>query len=71
LKFANKNTRVDDFFTSYFTKLSGSDKLLEQFKEGIPISDIRAGWKSDLKQFMNKRKQYLIYEDFTEERIGK
>ncbi|MFP4620355.1 MAG: exo-beta-N-acetylmuramidase NamZ domain-containing protein [Bacteroidales bacterium] len=71
LKFAYKNTRVDDFFTSYFTKLSGSDKLLEQFKEGIPISDIRAGWKSDLKQFMNKRKQYLIYEDFTEKRIGK
>jgi len=65
VKFAYENIPVEDFFTSYFKKLSGTDELLKQLKAGKSISAIRKGWKKDLNQFMNKREQYLIYKDFT------
>jgi len=64
LKFAYENTPVDDFFTSYFKKLSGNERLLNQIKNGTSVREIRGGWEAKREQFMEKREKYLIYEDF-------
>ncbi len=65
LTFAYKNIPEDDFFRPYFKKLSGNNTLLKQIKNGTSVTEIRAGWKAERGQFMEKRKKYLIYEDFT------
>lgn len=65
LMFAYRNTPTDEFFRPYFKKLAGNDELLKQIKKGRSIQEIRADWEDGLEQFMNKRQQYLIYEDFT------
>lgn len=65
LKFAYNNTPEDEFFRPYFKKLAGNDELLKRIKKGKSIQEIRACWEDGLEQFMNKREQYLIYEDFT------
>ncbi|MEZ5197999.1 MAG: DUF1343 domain-containing protein [Bacteroidales bacterium] len=54
----------DDFFTAYFEKLAGSDKLKNQINEGFSEDEIRASWKNDLNEFKKIRKKYLLYPDF-------
>ena len=50
-----------EFFTSYFDKLAGTDKLRKQIEEGMTEGEIRKSWESDLKTFKNIRKKYLLY----------
>ncbi|MBN2174189.1 MAG: DUF1343 domain-containing protein [Bacteroidales bacterium] len=52
------------FFTPYFTKLAGTDKLEQQIKEELSEEQIRATWQEDLKKFKIIRKKYLLYPDF-------
>ena len=54
----------NDFFTPYFDKLAGTDKLRKQIIEGNPEDEIRESWENDLNNFRQIRKKYLIYTDF-------
>jgi uncharacterized protein YbbC (DUF1343 family) len=52
----------DRFFTGYFNTLAGTSELREQIEAGWDESRIRASWKPDLEQFLEKRARYLIYD---------
>jgi len=54
----------DDFFTSYFVKLAGTENLQTQIIEGKSEKEIRESWQDDLNKFRQIRKKYLIYTDF-------
>ncbi len=54
--------RVDPFFTPYFDKLAGTDKLRKQIKNGRKPSEIRKSWQEDLEAFRQVRQKYLLYE---------
>jgi len=55
--------RKDEFFTSYFDKLAGTDALRIQIEAGWSEKQIRASWEEDLQSYMAKRSNYLIYEE--------
>ena len=55
--------RKEEFFTSYFELLSGTDKLRKQVEAGWDESRIRASWQGELEQYKLKRSKYLIYEE--------
>ena len=54
----------DDFFTPYFVKLAGTDKLQLQIESGLPEEEIRQSWQQGLIEFKKIRKKYLLYTDF-------
>ncbi len=54
----------DVFFTPYFEKLAGTDRLRKQIEEGLTEEQIRASWQEDLEAFKKIRKKYLLYNDF-------
>ena len=54
----------DDFFTSFFDKLAGTDKLRKQIIEGKTEDEIRDSWQPKIEEFKNVRKKYLLYPDF-------
>lgn len=60
----NKLDKPGDFFLPFFTNLTGTKELKKQIIEGKSISEIRESWSEDLDQFMQKRANYLLYEDF-------
>lgn len=49
------------FFTSFFTKLAGTETLRQQIESGMSESEIRDSWKDGLTEFKKVRKKYLIY----------
>jgi uncharacterized protein YbbC (DUF1343 family) len=49
------------FFTSYFTKLSGSDQLRKQIEAGMTEEQIRKSWEPALSEFKTIRAKYLLY----------
>jgi len=61
--YENLNRR-EDFFNSYFTKLAGTENLIERIKEGDDVFTIAAGWSEDVENFKEIRKKYLLYPDF-------
>jgi len=50
-----------EFFTPYFDKLAGSDRLRKQIEHGMTEGDIRKSWESELRTFKNIRQKYLLY----------
>lgn len=54
----------DKFFTSFFTKLSGTTKLKEAVKNNETEEQIRKTWKPAIDAFQKIRKKYLLYPDF-------
>jgi uncharacterized protein YbbC (DUF1343 family) len=55
----------DSFFrASSFNRLSGTDVLMQQIKDGKTEEEIRKSWEPKLSEFKAIRKNYLIYEDF-------
>ncbi len=54
----------NEFFTSYFTLLAGTDQLQKQIEEGWNEKKIRKSWKADLDDFKKTREKYLLYPDF-------
>jgi len=50
------------FFTDYFNKLAGTDKLRKQIEAGMSEKEIRATWEKDLKAFKKIREKYLLYD---------
>lgn len=57
----NEYPNKDKFFTSFFDKLAGTDKLRKQIIDAKSEQEIRASWKNDLDKFKIIRKKYLIY----------
>ncbi len=55
--------RKEEFFTSYFDKLAGTDALRIQVEAGWDENRIRAGWEEELHAFRVRRSNYLIYEE--------
>ena len=53
-----------DFFTPYFDKLAGTDKMRLMIEAGKPEKEIRDSWRGDLSQFKEIRKKFLLYPDF-------
>jgi uncharacterized protein YbbC (DUF1343 family) len=50
-----------DFFTPYFDKLAGTDRLRTDILNGVPEQEIRRSWEIDLAKFSLTRKKYLLY----------
>jgi uncharacterized protein YbbC (DUF1343 family) len=55
--------RKEEFFTSYFSTLAGTDKLRKMVEDGWDEERIRASWQTDLAKYKLKRREYLIYEE--------
>jgi uncharacterized protein YbbC (DUF1343 family) len=49
------------FFTPFFDKLAGTDKLMKQIVEGKSEAEIRESWSAGLSKFSGIRKKYLLY----------
>mgnify|MGYP001291416335 FL=1 len=56
-----RTSNKSEFFSSFFTKLAGTEKLQKQIEQGMSSEEIQTSWQEDLSNFKNKRKQYLIY----------
>jgi uncharacterized protein YbbC (DUF1343 family) len=56
----------DSFFlkSNSFNRLSGTDLLMQQIKDGKSEIEIRKSWEPKLSEFKVIRKKYLLYEDF-------
>ncbi|TXB67382.1 DUF1343 domain-containing protein [Vicingus serpentipes] len=61
--YKNANDK-DNFFSSSFNLLAGSDELQTQLKNGLTEKEIKASWQDGLAQFKETRKKYLLYKDF-------
>ncbi len=61
-----KDYGKEDFFSNprFFDLLAGSDQLRNQILDNYSVLQIKNSWKQDLKAFQEKRKLYLLYEDF-------
>ena len=51
----------DQFFNSFFIKLSGTKDLKRQIINNLTEEQIRLTWEEDLKNFENIRSKYLFY----------
>ena len=49
------------FFTSFFEKLAGTDRLRKDIEAGKSEQQIRAAWRFPLEEFQKIREKYLIY----------
>lgn len=58
-KTANKK---DDFFNSFFDKLSGTDQLRKQIEKGLSEEEINLSWQEDIEKFKKIRQKYLLYQ---------
>jgi uncharacterized protein YbbC (DUF1343 family) len=57
-----KYPRKEKFFTPYFEKLAGTADLRLQIEAGWDENRIRAGWKTELDNYLKMRDKYLIYD---------
>lgn len=51
----------DEFFTAYFDKLAGTDKLRKDIIGGMTEDEIRKSWEDGLSSFRKIREKYLLY----------
>lgn len=58
------DTAKASFFTSFFTKLAGTETLQKQIESGITEKEIKESWQDGLNSFMEIRDKYLLYRDF-------
>ena len=63
IDFYNKSNDKENFFTSFFDKLAGTDQLRLQIIEGKTEEQIRASWQEDLEKYKLMRKNYLLYDE--------
>ena len=54
----------EEFFTSYFDKLAGTDQLKKDIVTGKSDFMIHQEWQPDILKFKDTRKKYLLYKDF-------
>jgi len=60
----NSTPDKEDFFTSFFYKLSGNSELKQKIQLGMDEELIYKSWEKGINDFMKIRKKYLLYEDF-------
>jgi uncharacterized protein YbbC (DUF1343 family) len=53
--------KKEEFFTNFFDKLAGTDKLKKQIIAGKTSKEIKASWEEGLSSFKKLRENYLIY----------
>lgn len=53
-----------EFFNTFFYRLAGSHTLQQQIETGMSESEIKEMWQQDIQRFKQKRKKYLLYDDF-------
>ena len=65
IEFYNKTEDKAKFFTStsFFDKLSGTDRIRKMIVEGRPEAEILKSFDEELEAYKVKRKSYLIYPD--------
>ncbi len=51
----------DKFFNSFFNKLAGNEKLIEDIKANKSVDEIRKQWKEEIEAFKLIRAKYLLY----------
>lgn len=51
----------DDSGISFFDQLIGNSWVREEIEEGTPVEDIVSAWQSDLDEFKDLRRDYLLY----------
>lgn len=51
----------DDFFSSYFETLAGTDELKKQIVAGLSEDEIRKSWQPKINKFKKVRAKYLLY----------
>ncbi len=58
---------TEPFFlkNNFFNLLAGNNRLQEQIKNKMPLKEIEKSWQPDLTEYMQMRKKYLLYPDFT------
>jgi uncharacterized protein YbbC (DUF1343 family) len=61
LKAYRETADKSKFFTPFFTKLAGTNKLRQQIENGDSEETIRQSWASGLAEFKKIRKLYEIY----------
>ena len=54
--------RKSEFFTNFFDKLAGTDKLRKQIESGLSEKEIKSSWQKDIEKFKKIRSKYLLYE---------
>lgn len=54
-----------NFFLPFFNNLVGNTRLQRFIEKDRSISEIKKSWQKELDQFARKRREYLLYEDFT------
>jgi len=57
----DKHPNDFEFRESHFDRLAGSSELRETLLAGTPCENIIESWSSDLEQFQERRKPYLLY----------
>jgi uncharacterized protein YbbC (DUF1343 family) len=60
----NNYPSKDKFFTDFFIKLAGTDKLRQDIIAGKSENVIRLGWRDEIAAYKKIRKKYLLYSDF-------
>ncbi|HZH71105.1 MAG TPA: DUF1343 domain-containing protein [Mariniphaga sp.] len=66
LDFYNKYPDEKEFLIreNWLNTLAGTNKLLDQIRQGLTESEIKASWQHDLDNYRELRKKYLLYPDF-------
>jgi len=59
--YPDKNIFADDDRIKMFNKVMGSDWIMKDLQNKIPVTEIENKWQDELKEFMAIRKKYLIY----------
>lgn len=61
---AYRNLQMGDrFFKPFFQLLMGTDTVKQLIMAGKNADEIKATWQNDIKQFKERRKPYLLYEE--------
>ncbi len=60
----NADNNKSTFFTPFFSKLAGTEKLRKQIEAGMDEAAIKRSWEEDLKEYKKRRSKYLLYTDF-------
>jgi uncharacterized protein YbbC (DUF1343 family) len=60
----NASEDKEKFFNNFLEKLTGTETLRNQIKEGLSEEKIKASWEADLIKYKTIRKKYLLYNDF-------
>ena len=66
MDFYHQYKNEEEFLTRerWFNLLAGTDELIKKIREGRSEEEIRKSWQSDLEQYKNVRRKYLLYPDF-------